>query len=229
MMVGARTGQWPGALLLGLGLLSCDGATPPPPTVGPAPEVVPIRRLTNDEYLASVTDLFPGFAIETPSFVSDTKVLGFNTLTRSQTSSLVRTEQYQAAAEAIATQVAADPTVLTGCDAAAQSEVDCAKPYLFDLAKRAYRRPLAAAETDALWALFTKDSGTVDYPTRLGLAIEGVLLSPKFLFRVELGDPAHARDGVGLPLTSWEIASRLSYFINGSLPDAELLAAADSG
>jgi hypothetical protein len=100
---------------------------------------------------------------------------------------------------------------------------------LRDLARRAYRRPLTTAEAAALKQLFAADSGAVDYPTRLALAIEGILLSPKFLFRPEVGTdgevPAH-----GLrPLTGYELATRLSYLINGSIPDATLMAAADSG
>jgi hypothetical protein len=213
-------------VLLGAVLAACSNASPPP--VGPSPQPVPIRRLTNDEYIASVNDLFPGYDIPTPSFVTDTNVLGFKNLSSSQTSSLVRTEQYQAAAEATATLVVADPTTLTGCDVAAASEEACAKPYVLDLAKRAYRRPLTEAERQSLWGLFTANQGTIDYPTRLGMTIQAVLLSPKFLFRTELGDTGHAV-AQGIPLTTWEMATRLSYFITGSIPDAELMAAADSG
>jgi hypothetical protein len=54
------------------------------------------------------------------------------------------------------------------------------------------------------------------------------LLSPKFLFRPEIGDAARAGTQ-GVPLTSWEMAARLSYFLTGSIPDAELAAAADAG
>ena len=55
-------------------------------------------------------------------FVPDAKVLGFINLSSSQTGSLVRMEQYETAAFGIAQTVTADPTTLTGCDAAAQDE-----------------------------------------------------------------------------------------------------------
>ena len=196
-------------------------------TVGPPPNSVPIRRLTNAEYTATVTDLFPGYTLPQLSFVPDAKVLGFLNLSSSQTGSLVRMEQYEAAAFAIAQMVTADPTTLTGCDAAAQDEASCVGPYLADFGKRAYRRPLTGAEQDALLALLARDAGTVDYRTRLAMVVQAVLLSPKFLFRPEIGDRSQ-EVAQGIPLTSWEMAARLSYFLTGSLPDPELAAAADA-
>jgi hypothetical protein len=117
---------------------------------------VPIRRLTNAEYKATVTDLFPGYALPELTFVPDAKVLGFLNLSSSQTGSLVRMEQYEAAAFAIAQTVTADPTTLTGCDAGAQDEATCVAPYLADFGKRAYRRPLTAAEQDGLIGLLAR-------------------------------------------------------------------------
>jgi hypothetical protein len=202
--------------------------TPSTQPIGPAPQAVPIRRLTNNEYVAAVADLFPSFTLPALSFLGDAKVLGFTNFSSSQTGSLVWAEQHEAAAEAVAKVVAADPTTLTGCDAVARGEETCALPYLYDLARRAYRHPLDADEKQSLKGLLQLNQDAVDYPTRLWLSIEGILLSPKFLFRPELGTtgPAVAQ---GIPLTNYEIATRLSFFINGSIPDAELMAAADSG
>jgi hypothetical protein len=210
--------------------LGACGDDVPTTTLGPPPTKVPLRRLTNAEYRATVADLFPGHTLPELSFVPDAKVLGFLNVSSSQTGSLVRMEQYEAAAQAIAQAVTADATALTGCDAAAQGagEVACARPYLADLGKRAYRRPLTATELDGLLALLAADSGIADYQTRLSMVIQAVLLSPKFLFRPEIGDRGRTGDR-GVPLTSWEVASRLSYFLTGSIPDAELAGAADAG
>jgi Protein of unknown function (DUF1592)/Protein of unknown function (DUF1588)/Protein of unknown function (DUF1595)/Protein of unknown function (DUF1587)/Protein of unknown function (DUF1585) len=219
------------------------------PPGGPAPTAVPIRRLTNDEYTQSVMDLFSrqvqadgtvyaGFTVPAPAFILDTRVFGFVNLSSSQTASQVRMEQYEGAAQMIAlgdgltpqvwTGVAANPTTLTGCDAAVKSELLCAQPYLYNLAKRAYRRALSATEKTALWALFLNPAGGT-YPQRLALAIEGILISPNFIFRPELGDATKVVSPGVLALTPWEMANRLSFFINGSMPDAALTAAADSG
>src|SRR4026209_1730598 len=82
-------------------------------TVGPPRNPVPIRRLTNAQYPATVTDLFPGYMLPQLSFVPDAKVLGFLNLSSSQSGSLVRMEQYEAAAFAIAQLDTANPTTLT--------------------------------------------------------------------------------------------------------------------
>lgn len=208
------------------------------PAGGPPPELVPIRRLTNAEYAAATTDLFPGFALPAPTFVNDTKTLNFLNISSSQNATQVRMEQYLGAAEAIVlgdsqvpqmwTGVLADPTKLTGCNVATSTELACTQPYLYDFAKRAYRRPLADAEKTALWALFSNPAGG-DYPTRLALAMEGVLISPYFLFRPELGDAKQAVSTGIIGLTPYEIASRLSFFLNGTMPDTALMASADSG
>src|SRR5262249_51989692 len=154
------------------------GTSGPPGSIGPAPQSVPIRRLTNDEYNAATADLFPGYAVPPSTFIADTKTLNFLNISSSQNASRVRMEQYQAAAEQVAlgdthvpqiwTGVLTDPTKLTGCDVAAKGEMACAQPYLFDLAKRAYRRPLADAEKTALWGLFSNPAGG-DYKTRLAM------------------------------------------------------------
>ncbi len=226
-----------GAVVCGLAAACSGNKNEPaaPAAIGPGPQPIPIRRLTNAEYTSSVADLFPGFTMPQFSFLPDPQVLGFTNFSSSQTGNLVWAEQYEAAAESIAMLVAADPTMLTGCDASARSELACAQPYLFDLAKRAYRRPLTDAEKQQLTALLTLDADVVPYQNRLWLSIEGVLLSPKFLFRPEVGQAGSATGATGqlsaqgLPLTSYEIATRLSYFIRGSIPDAELTASADSG
>src|SRR6476659_708067 len=119
MMATAR--RFAAATLGALCVLAGAGCGPEKPdTAGPPPTPVPIRRLTNAEYVASVGDLFPGYPMPEMNFVPDPKVLGFTNLSSSQTGSLVRMEQYETAAFAISQTVAADTTTLTGCDAAAQ-------------------------------------------------------------------------------------------------------------
>jgi Protein of unknown function (DUF1592)/Protein of unknown function (DUF1588)/Protein of unknown function (DUF1595)/Protein of unknown function (DUF1587)/Protein of unknown function (DUF1585) len=272
-MTATRNRWFAGAILVGLGLVGCNGSIPGGtdhpngggggagmgsgagtgsstggpggngaviyPPGGPAPTAVPIRRLTNAEYTLAATDLFPGFVIPQPSFIPDSKVFGFLNISSAQNASQVLMEQYEGAAQMIALGdglmpqvwkgVAAAPTVLTGnCDAAVKGEMVCAQPYLYDLAKRAYRRPLTTGEKSSLWALFSNPGGG-SYQQRLGLAIEGVLISPNFIFRPELGDPAQIISSGVRQLTPWEMATRLSFFINGSMPDSTLAAVADSG
>ena len=162
-------------------------------------------------------------------FVPDAKVLGFLNLSSSQTGSLVRMEQYESTAFEIAQTVTADPTTLTGCDAGAQGEAACVAPYLADFGKRAYRRPLTGAETDGLHgaAGARRGDGRLPDPAREGRAGDAAVAEVP----VPPGDGRSRSRQVaqGIPLTSWEMATRLSYFLTGSIPDAELAAAADAG
>ena len=101
----------------------------------------------------------------------------------------------------------------------------CQRQILTGFAQRAWRRPPTPAEVDALLALV--DVATAegdDAEAGIRLALEQVLVSPHFLFRVEV-DPEPS-SLVPHPLTGWELASRLSYFLWSSMPDDELFAAA---
>lgn len=244
--VGSGTGSG-GSSTVGSGG-GTTGAVVYPPG-GPGPTALPIRRLTNAEYAQSIRDLFTqqvkpdgtiygAFDVPAPSFIPDNKVLGFLNLSSSQNASQVLMEQYEGAAQLVAIGdnqtpqmwkgVTSDPTTLTGCNVATKSELACAQPYLYDLAKRAYRRNLTDTEKTALWTLFSNPAGGA-YPARLAMAIEGILISPNFIFRPELGDATKTISPGIASLTPWELANRLSFFINGSIPDAPLTASADSG
>jgi hypothetical protein len=113
------------------------------------------------------------------------------------------------------------------CDLAVD-EAGCLRQMLRGFADRAYRRPASEAELDRLVALteVARDEGdTLD--AGIGLALKAVLLSPHFLFRVELD--AAPQDLTPHALDPFELASRLSYFLWSSMPDDLLLAAARDG
>jgi len=88
--------------------------------------------------------------------------------------------------------------------------------------QRAFRRPVAAAEVDRMMRL-TELAESEGEPLggQIALAMQAVLVSPHFLFRVEL-DPAASDPGGVRTLNDYELASRLSYFLWSTMPDAEL-------
>lgn len=98
---------------------------------------------------------------------------------------------------------------------------------LVDFARRAYRRPLAAAERDELLAFYKtlRTEGELNHEDALRDAVVSVLLSPRFCFRV---DRAAAGPGAR-PLDDYALASRLSFFLWSSMPDEELLSHAAAG
>lgn len=109
------------------------------------------------------------------------------------------------------------------CDPA--SGAACVDRILSTLARRAYRRPVARAEVSDLIRVFERASGAGYTPKQsLQFAITAILVSPKFLFRIE-SSPKPGQIG---RLTDIELASRLSYFLWSSIPDDELLKVAEA-
>ena len=104
----------------------------------------------------------------------------------------------------------------------------CAREILGTLARRAYRRPVTDADLDELMRLYTVGSREGDFDAGIELALEGLLASASFLFRVE-HDPVGAAPGAVYRVSDLELASRVSFFLWKSLPDAELLALAERG
>ena len=107
-------------------------------------------------------------------------------------------------------------------------ERPCAQKIVSELGAGAYRRPLAANDLKALMAFF--DQGAKEGGFELGIrtAIEAILSSPHFIFRVE-ELPGAAKPGERYAIGANDLASRLSFFLWATPPDEKLLAAARSG
>jgi hypothetical protein len=111
----------------------------------------------------------------------------------------------------------------------AAAEEPCARRILSTLATRAYRRPVTEPQLRVLLDFYRtgrKEGGTFDAGVQRGL--ERMLAAPSFLFRVEQ-PPAGIAPGTPYRLGDFELASRLSFFIWGSIPDDELLNLAARG
>ena len=112
---------------------------------------------------------------------------------------------------------------------AGQAEEPCARPILTTLARRAYRRPVTAAEIEPLMDLFAmgRADGT-SFDDGIEMALGGVLVSPRFLFRVER-PPEGGEPGSVYRISDIDLASRLSFFLWSSIPDDQLLELAEQG
>ncbi len=188
---------------------------------------MPLRQLNRIEYRNALTELF-GDSLEVekllPGDVSGTS--GFAT---AGLASEVTVQALQQAAERLA--ATADVSALSGCDAAGAGGAGCLDTLLNGIGQRAFRRPLTPqerAEYTDLHASLQSDGQGFAGATR-GV-IEALLQSPAFLYHWELGSRAPTRDADGaIKLGGYELASRLSFLLWSSLPDAELLQAANSG
>jgi hypothetical protein len=198
-----------------------------------------IRRLNRREYDNTIRDLVGTDLAPAESFLPDEEFLGFDNQAASLQISPLHAEQYMTAAELVADHVAAHRGELLECDPALVGEVACVRAFIEGFGLRAWRRPLEAAEVDALAGLYDA-AAALDPPqfdTALKLVVQALLESPNFLFRIEvgelfesvrLGEPG-GLDPTRVRLSDWEIASRLSYLLWQTMPDAELFEAAARG
>lgn len=129
-----------------------------------------------------------------------------------------------AAARKVSAAVLADLAARGHCAVKSRATSGCLEGWVAQLGAQAYRRPLTGREVGQLVAL---DRAEADPSEAARLVVEALVLSPQFVFHVELGDGAPAQ-GV-TSLTPYELASRLSYFITGGPPSPGLLSAAASG
>jgi hypothetical protein len=106
-------------------------------------------------------------------------------------------------------------------------ERPCATTILSKLARRAYRRPVTDADMSGLLRFYDEGRRSSNFEAGIEMALRAMLASPKFAFRVER-DPAGIAAGGVYTLSDLELASRLSFFIWSSIPDEELLAAAEA-
>lgn len=106
-----------------------------------------------------------------------------------------------------------------------KSRLDSAKQVIARFGERAFRRPILATEVDAILNIYRLAHARGEsYERAMQVALTAVLVSPQFLFLVEPEDTQEDR-----PLTDYELASRLSYFLWSSMPDEPLLRDAERG
>ena len=193
------------------------------------PGGAPIRRMTRFEYNNAVRDLLGDATRPADTFVAEEEALGFNNQATALGVTQLLAEQYMEASEGIAERAATDWKKVLPCDPVKTGEDTCAVQFIASFGQKAFRRPLAQAESDRLQQLYAWGKQKHDFSTGLQLVIQAALQSPRFLYRVEMGMPSPLKDQADVTeLDPWEVASRLSFLIWSSIPDDELFAAARS-
>jgi len=222
----------------GVGPAAGSGALTDPPKVPGAPSVesagpLPLLRLTHREYSNTMAELLGDTTKPGTTFEPDAPgPAGY------QAPGTVATETargYMAAAETLAATAITSKKLSIPCSAPADAaaEKTCVTTFVKDFGAKAYRRALVQGEVDDLVALFQKAKtlgfGFQDAVTH---TVEAMLQSPNLLYHWEIGDKplAHDPDNAALvALTADQLASRLSYFLWESPPDAALQTAAAAG
>ena len=191
----------------------------------------PIRRLTRFEYNNTVRDLLGDTSRPADVLPPEEEVAGFNNQAAALTSSDLLIELYMKVAEDVSARAVANIDALVpNCDPELDGQETCALSFIQDFGRRAFRRPLSQSEVERLqsvfnWALTEPDLGR--FEDGIQVVIEATLQSPSFLYRPELGEEVPVEGDI-VPFTSWEMATKLSYMLWNTMPDAELFAAAEA-
>jgi hypothetical protein len=192
-------------------------------------------RLTPAQYERSIRDIFgASIAIDVNKAAPGFRDEGLLALgTRRLTITSAEMQQYEKLAQDVATQVVQPNrrATLLGCKPASEQAADdkCAAAFLQKVGLYLFRRPLTADELRTFVSTHSQAAqqlGSFNAGVRAALA--RMLVTPEFLFRVELSEPDQSRAGTQR-LDAYSTASRLSFFLWDSVPDAELFAAAQSG
>lgn len=197
--------------------------TPTCTTEAPFEKTLP-HRLTKIEYNNVIRDLFGLNGDFSASFSNDPMGnSGFVTDSNAQNVSPEIIGDYWTASKAVADELfSKDPNPFLTCS----SGDDCARSLISELTKRAFRRPPTPEEVDHLFGLY-KEVSNSDFSERMKVVVRTVLMSPQFIFRT-FEVPA-VNSTAPVPLNDYELATRLSFFIWGSIPDEALLASAAAG
>lgn len=193
-----------------------------------------VSRLTHAQWENTVADLL---RLESPSglsnaFTSDINAGVFDTHVGGLKVSGTLWLDYQTAAERLAEQMTASNATLAPIVPESLPDSGDAKVrgFIEHLGTRAYRRPLAQDEVDGFVLLFSEGAelgGAPDsFLSGARIFLQALLQSPDFLYRIELG-----KEPVGnqVPLTDYEVASRISYALWDTMPDDRLFEAASRG
>ena len=207
-----------------LAALNCDGVRDP--------GHVTLRRLNRTEYNNVVADLFGIDFKPAQNFPSDDSGYGFDNIGDVLSLSPVLFDKYLAAAERITDEVVGgtspnEPSSLLTC--LPESDADwqpCARQILEPVATRAFRRPLRDGEMEGILSVAeSAHAEGASFEQGIELALQAILVSPDFLFHV-VEVPAQGQAQVIEPLSGFELAERISFFLWSRLPDEELVSLA---
>jgi hypothetical protein len=209
----------------GGGLNLAGGVALPPGTEAAALLPARIRRLTDAEYQASVSALLQdGANGVSAGFVPDSRQSGF-TVNEAQRVDPVFARQLAEAATTLAANLRTRVSELAPCPNPTTDADACVDKFVRDFGSRAYRRPLADDEVAQLMTVFQEAYEGGSYDEGVELVARAMLQSAAFLYLTEIGDaPA-----LTVKLTPYELASSMSYLIQGGPPSPQLLSRATQG
>jgi len=233
MMGGGGLTGTAGTVPSGTGGSGATGGAPQPPDPNAA-GLMPARRLASREYLNTVRDLLNDTTLKIDDVPGESDDLSNNAFPFRQPTAIgtLDAANVQVAAEALAKNVSTKLSTILPCTpSGASAEASCASQFITTFGAKAFRRPLTTAETTTLNTLYNTGRTTLalDFNGAIVLLVEAMLQSPGFIYHWEMDAGPAIKDGAVVQLGNYQMASRLSYFLWGSMPDATLFTAAQNG
>ncbi len=182
------------------------------------------RRLTHSQYDNTVRDLVGDYSRPAQHFPTEDYVDGFKNQLHYQQMPPLLIEAYSTSAEKLALNAfrAGDINGLIPCKVASATDVKCRDLFVRSFGLRAFRRPLRDAEFRRYAAAFAAQaSASGKFLDGARTVVEAMLQSPNFLFHLEAGPDGRSVD--------YDLASRISYLLQDTMPDKTLLDAAANG
>lgn len=217
-----------------------------PPAAAPAPDVTPaelgtcegttlprarVWRLTHVQVKNSLEDVFGFSGMAVAGLPMDARLEGYGNLPEQLAVPPLLMDRYHTVAEEIGSHVVRGggaARILPCAPAALAPGSACARAAVTGLGERLWRRPLSPAEIARLTQVHATVARATNGEKALQTLIKALLLSPNFLFRSELGQPAGSAGAISR-LTDHEIASALSFLLWNTGPDTRLLSLAAGG
>ncbi|MCA9716053.1 MAG: DUF1592 domain-containing protein [Myxococcales bacterium] len=206
-----------------------DTDAPPGACEGELGVTAPMRRMTGAQYRNTVVELFGGAVAPSDLFPAPDSSYQYSNNPEANVVTQLRAENIMLAAEEVGAAVADGLDGIWQCPPELASDAACAAAFIEEHGARAYRRPLEPVEADALLNVYSDARATLEHHVALGVVVATILQSPQFLYFIERGDGPTPEDGALLELTDWELATRLSYLLWDTAPDAALRASAAAG
>jgi hypothetical protein len=200
------------------GPLSCDA---------PSPGAAPLRPLTRFEYNNILRDLLGDTSEPARAFPPENEVEGYRTNANANHANPLLVQSYLTVSESIAANAVQSRLQTVAPCGEGGDPLACGRAFISGFAARAFRRPLADAELLPLTTVFEVGNAE-SYAKGVELVIQAVLQSPQFLYRVDSLRAPTPETGA-IALGGYEMAARLAFTLWGSVPDQQLLEAAEDG
>jgi Protein of unknown function (DUF1592)/Protein of unknown function (DUF1588)/Protein of unknown function (DUF1595)/Protein of unknown function (DUF1587)/Protein of unknown function (DUF1585) len=186
----------------------------------------PLRLLTRVEYNNTIRDLLGVTGNPAAAFPREPLSQGLDNNAALLQVSSDGVSRYLEAAEALSVDAVTNHRdLLVPCTT---TDATCASFFVTEFGRKAYRRPLTTEERGDLQTLFGTAQAASDFNTAMQWTLQSMLQSPQFLYRDESALGSVPNQPI-VKLSGFELATRLSYFLWASTPDASLLIAAANG